>query len=79
LEEVDWGRIFFALGHYCSLGIEEIKKLTLPQLQIYLEQVKEQIEYEIKLHGMEVDKKYVKAKKATVQDIKNFFAWANRM
>jgi len=53
--------------------------LTLPQLQIYLEQVREQIEYEIKLHGMEVDKKYVKAKKATVQDIKNFFAWANRM
>lgn len=38
----------------------------------------EQIEYEIKLHGMEVDKKHIKAKKATVQDIKNFFAWANR-
>lgn len=78
MEEVDWGRIFFALGHYCHLGIEEIRKLTLPQLQIYLEQVREQIEYEIKLHGGEVAKKHIKAKKATVQDIKNFFAWVHR-
>lgn len=74
---VDWGRIFFALHYYCHLTEDEIRDLSLPKLKLYLEQIKQQIEYEIKLHGLEVKDEYIKTRKATVQDIKSFFAWAN--
>ena len=52
---------------------EEIKGLSLPKLHAYLDEVKEQIDYEIKLHGGEV----AEQKEATVNDIKNLFGWMN--
>ena len=52
---------------------KEIKGLSLPKLHAYLEEVKNQIDYEIKLHGGEV----AEQKKATVGDIKNLFGWMN--
>jgi hypothetical protein len=41
---------------------------------MYLHEIKEQINYEIRLHGGDVD---MKPKKATVQDIKKLFGWIN--
>lgn len=35
------------------------------------------MEYEIKLHGLDVDDRFAKSRKATAHDIRNFFAWAN--
>ena len=52
---------------------EEIKGLSLPKLCAYLDEVKDQIDYEITLHGGEVTKQ----KEATVGDIKNLFGWMN--
>lgn len=52
---------------------EEIKGLSLPKLHAYLDEIKTQIDYEIKLHGGEVEEN----KKATVSDIKNLFGWMN--
>jgi hypothetical protein len=74
---VDWGRIFFALHYYCHLSESEIKRLSLPKLKVYLGQIKLQMEYEIRLHGLEVKDEYIRQKKATVSDIKNFFSWIN--
>lgn len=74
---MDWGRIFFALHYYCHLSESEIKHLSLPKLKVYLEQIKLQMEYEIKLHGLEVKDEYINQKRATVGDIKNFFSWIN--
>jgi len=52
---------------------EEIKGLSLPKLRAYLDEVKTQIDYEIKLHGGEV----AEQKEATIGDIKNLFGWMN--
>jgi len=61
------------LHHYCHLTEEEIKGLSLPKLRAYLDEVKTQIDYEIKLHGGEV----AEQKEATIGDIKNLFGWMN--
>ena len=61
------------MHHYCHLTEEEIKGLSLPTLRAYLDEVKTQIDYEIKLHGGEV----AEQKEATIGDIKNLFGWMN--
>jgi len=66
------------LAHYCHFSDGQILKLTLPKLRVYLSHVREQIQYEIKLHGFEVnDDERAKDKKATLNDIKNLFGWIN--
>lgn len=52
---------------------EEIRSLSLPKLCEYLDEIKSQIDYEIKLHGGET----TESKEATVGDIKNLFGWMN--
>jgi len=52
---------------------DEIKGLSLPKLTAYLDEVKAQIDYEIKLHGGEV----AEQKEGTIGDIKNLFGWMN--
>ena len=61
------------MHHYCHLTEEEIKGLSLPKLRAYLDEVKTQIDYEIKLHGGEV----AEQKEGTIGDIKNLFGWMN--
>jgi hypothetical protein len=63
---VDWQKVIVPLVIHTSLTFDEIKKLTLPQLNALWEELDEEIKRQYKLAGFEVQ---VDTKVATEQDI----------
>jgi hypothetical protein len=46
---IDWSAIFFKLAHYCGFNKYEVWDLTLPQLNYYMKQCSEHIDFTIKV------------------------------
>lgn len=63
---VDWQKVIVPLVIHTSLTFDEIKKLTLPQLNALWEELDEEIKRQYKLAGFEVQ---VDTKVTTEQDI----------
>jgi len=63
---VDWQKVIVPLVIHTSLTFDEIKKLTLPQLNAIWEELDEEIKRQYKLAGFEVQ---VDTKVTTEQDI----------
>jgi len=63
---VDWQKVIVPLVIHTSLTFDEVKKLTLPQLNALWEELDEEIKRQYKLAGFEVQ---VDTKVTTEQDI----------
>src|SRR5690606_24770165 len=49
---IDWSNIFFKLAHYCNLDKHQVWELTIPQLNYYLKQCHEHIDFTVKVSTM---------------------------
>jgi hypothetical protein len=49
---MDWSNIFFKLARYCNLDKTKVWELTLPQLNYYLKQCHEHIDFTVKVSTM---------------------------